>query len=178
MRRYLRHRYALAIPFVLLAAVTVVGGLLNSVDARGRVVDDFTDTGVADATITHGSRRTLTDRQGEFFLEDLPRTSIFRIDASGYRRTSAPTTANEIRLAPLSFTLQVNEEGAEGTRVPNPEVRQGDRLLASGSASGSVVVSPHPGKDVTLLVCAEGYAPREVRATGVLQTVTLAKGGS
>jgi hypothetical protein len=175
-----RHRNALAIPFVLLALVTLVGGIVNGVDARGRVVDDFTDKGIARATIQHGIRSTVSDAEGNFTLPSVPRTSRMRIDASGYLRTGAPPTQEEIRMSPLSVTIYVTEEGkAEpDNQVAAPQARspEGDKLLATGTATGQITVIPHPGRNAKLLICAEGFAQKEITVEGVLMQITLARG--
>ena len=57
----IQHRHALALPFVVLALVTLADGLVNSMDARGRVVDDLDDKPIAGATIAHGNRAVVSD---------------------------------------------------------------------------------------------------------------------
>jgi len=176
----LRHRHAIALPFVLLAIVALIGGVVNSVDARGRIVDGLTEKGVKDATITHGVRVVKTDEQGEFVMENVPRMSRVRIDRSGYLRTFAPTTAEEVRLSPLSVTIYATEEGKAPLEnvVPNPQARQGGKILATGNASGQIIVAPHPGKDATVLICAEGFESKEITVEGVLMQMTLKRGGT
>jgi len=176
----LRHRHAIALPFVLLAIVALIGGVVNSVDARGRIVDGLTEKGVKDATITHGVRVVTTDEQGEFVMENVPRMSRVRIDRSGYLRTFAPTTAEEVRLSPLSVTIYATEEGKAPPEnvVPNPQARQGGKILATGNASGQIIVAPHPGKDATVLICAGGFESKEITVEGVLMQMTLKRGGT
>lgn len=174
----LRHRHALALTFAALVLAALVGGAVNTVDARGVLVDDFTDRGVPGAKLTHGARTAKSDELGEFEFRALPRTSRLRIDASGYLRASASPTETEIRLSPLSVTIYVSEEGAPDARVRNPQARQGNKILATGNESGQITVIPHPGKDATLLICAEGYESRDLKVEGVLQQTTLKKGGS
>ena len=61
------HRYFLAVPFVLLLAITLIGGQLNSVDARGKVIDDSTGQPVAGVSITYGQNRgAVSARYGIF----------------------------------------------------------------------------------------------------------------
>lgn len=174
-----RHRHAIALPFVGLTIVAFIGGLLNDVDVRGRVVDDLTDRGIKNARIQHGVRATTTNADGEYALENVPRTSNLQIDAPGYLRTRGPATMEEIRMQPLSVTIYVSEEGApEEKRIPSPQTRQGVKILATGNESGQITVAPHPGKDAMVLICAEGYESKEIRVEGVLMQMTLSKGGT
>lgn len=176
----LRHSDAVAAPFVVLVLATVIGGLLNTTDARGRIVDDLTDQGVRDATITLGSRTTTTDAGGGFTLANVPRTSRFQVDALGYLRTSAPPGADEVRLRPLSLTIVAYDATkTEDARVKNPQARDAanTKILATGNASGQIIIAPHPGKDATFVVCGEGFEPTQVTAAGVSMRVGLTPGG-
>lgn len=175
----LQHRHVVAGSLALLLLVTLIGGMVNGSDARGYVVDDLTDRGVKDARLQHGTRTVATDENGEFIFPNLPRTSQLQINASGYLPTKAPTTADEIRLSPQSVTIQVSEEGAaEETRVKNPQARQGTKILSTGNESGQITISPHPGKDAVVVICAEGYESRELKVEGVRVQTTLKKGGT
>lgn len=163
----------------MLLVTTLAGGVLNTVDARGRILDEFTERGIANASLTHGVRRAMTDEQGEFVFPGLPRTSQLQIDASGYLRQRVPTTADEVRLSPLSVTIQVSEEGAaEEKPIRNPQARQGTKILSTGNESGQITTSPHPGKDAVVLLCAEGYESREIKIEGVRMRTTLKPGGT
>lgn len=173
-----RHRHLIEAPFAVLAVVVLAGGLLNSTDLRGQVLDELTERGVPDATVTHGTRSVKTDFDGGFVFLGLPRTSQIEIQASGYTRTKAPTTAYEIRLSPHSVTIHVSEDGAPETRVKAPQARQGAKILSTGNQSGQITVNPHPGKDAMLLICAEGYESKEIKVEGVLMEMTLRKGGT
>lgn len=175
----LQHRHVVAGSFALLLVVTLIGGLVNTIDARGYVVDELTGRGVEGARLEHGARAVRTDASGEFVFPGLPRTSQLRIDAPGYVATKAPTTAIEVRLSPHSATIKVTEEGApEEKPIPNPQARQGTKMLATGNQSGQITISPHPGKDAVVLVCAEGYESRELKIEGVRMQTTLKKGGT
>jgi hypothetical protein len=175
-----RHRYLVALPFAVILAAALVGGLVNTTDARARIVDDMTDLGVKDATITHGARSAKTDANGEFTIANVPRTSKYQVDALGYLRTSAPTTAEEIRLRPLSITIYAYDETkTTEDRVKNPQARDPDntKILASGNESGQIIVAPHPGKDAKVLVCAETFEPKVITVQGVLMQIGLMPGG-
>ena len=95
------------LPILVLFIATVIGGWVNTIDLHGRVVDDFTDSGIINASVTHGSRVVGTDVNGSFDFLNLPRQSRMRVDANAYLRTSVPTTQDEIRMTPTSWTVQV-----------------------------------------------------------------------
>lgn len=177
--RGLRHRHILLLPFALLVLVVIAGGVLNTTDARGQVIDDMTDIGVPDALITHGSRSTTTDQSGEFVLTGVPRTSLIHINARGYQVESVPSTADEIRLEAVSLTLYAWDDTEELREkgVPHPQVRLGDRILSTGNDSGQAVIAPHPGHRAKLFVCATGYESKEVEAEGVLMEITMTPSG-
>ena len=149
---------------------------MNTVDLRGRVVDDFTDKGIINAALTHGQRVVGTDVTGAFEFLSLPRQSKMRVDANAYLRTNVPTTQEEIRMTPTSWTVQVVEAGTTDKFIKKAEIRQGDTLLASTGEAVNAVVAPHPGKNAKVMICAEGYQAKEVTASGVLQTVELTSG--
>lgn len=177
----LRHRYLLAGPFVVILVAALVGGIVNSTDARARIVDDLTDQGIKDATITHGSRSAKTDANGEFAIPNVPRTSQYLVEAISYLRTRAPTTAEEIRLKPLSVTFLVYDETkTPDDRVNAPRARdpQNTRDISTGDAKGQIIYAPHPGKDAKVLICAEGFDPKEVTVVGVTMQVGLRPGGT
>ena len=164
------------LPILVLFIATVIGGWVNTIDLHGRVVDDFTDNGIINASVTHGSRVVGTDVNGSFDFLNLPRQSRMRVDANAYLRTSVPTTQDEIRMTPTSWTVQVVEAGTTDKFVKNAGVRQGDTELANTHDAVNAVVSPHPGKNAKVMVCADGYQAKEVTVTGVLQTVELTPG--
>ena len=164
------------LPILVLFVATVIGGWVNTIDLHGRVVDDFTDSGIINASVTHGSRVVGTDVNGSFDFLNLPRQSRMRVDANAYLRTSVPTTQDEIRMTPTSWTVQVVEAGTTDKFVKNAGVRQGDTELANTHDAVNAVVSPHPGKNAKVMVCADGYQAKEVTVVGVLQTVELTPG--
>jgi hypothetical protein len=172
----LRHRYLVYLPFVVLFVATVVGGWINTVDLSGRIVDDFTGDGVV-ASITFGQRDAKSDASGAFSFPNLPKTSRLTIDSPGYFRQTVPTTQTEIRLQPNSITLTVKEIGVTPDKpIDKAEVRQGDKLLGTTLTSGNAVISPHPGKDATLLICASGYDAKTITVRGVQMVVELIPG--
>ena len=164
------------LPILVLVIATLIGGWVNTIDLHGRVVDDFTDKGIINASITHGSRAVGTDLNGSFDFPNLPRQSRMRVDANAYLRTSVPTTQEEIRMTPTSWTALITEAGNPDKHIQKAEIRQGDTLLATSTEAVNTIVSPHPGKNAKVLICADGYQAKEVTVTGVLQTVELTPG--
>jgi hypothetical protein len=172
----LRHRYLVYLPFVLLFVGTVVGGWINTVDLRGRVVDDLSNEGIV-ASITFGQRDAKTDTTGAFFFPNLPKTSRLVVDSPGYFRATVPTTLEEIRLSPNSLTVVVKEIGVTPEKpIEGASIRQGDKELGKTLNSGISVISPYPGKDATLLICATGYDAKTITARGVKMDVELIPG--
>ncbi len=166
------------LPIVVLFIATVIGGWVNTIDLSGRVVDDFTDEGIINASLTHGSRTVGTDVNGSFEFPFLPRQSKLRVDANAYLRTSVPTTQDEIRMTPSSWSALIVEAGSPDKPIQKADIRQGDHVLVTSTEAVNTVIFPHPGKNAKVLVCAEGYESKEVTVTGVLQTVELTPGGS
>lgn len=166
------------LPIFVFILATAIGGWVNTIDLHGRVLDDFTDQGIINASLTHGSRAVGTDATGAFDFPSLPRQSRMRVDANGYLRTSAPTTQEEIRMTPLSWTAVIVEFGNPDKHVEKAEIRQGTTVLATSSQAVNTIVSPHPGRSVKVLVCAPGYISKDVDVKGVIQTIELAQGGT
>jgi hypothetical protein len=164
------------LPILVLVIVTVLGGWVNTIDLHGRVVDDFTDKGIINAALTHGQRGVSTDVNGSFDFPNLPRQSKMRVDANAYLRTNVPTTQEEIRMTPTSWTVQVVEAGTTDKFIKNADIRQGDTVLASTKDAVNAVVAPHPGKNAKVMICAEGYQQKDVTVSGVLQIVELTPG--
>lgn len=176
MERYQRHRYALVLPFLLLAVITLAGGVLNGVTASGRLLDDYTGDPVKDGELTLGRRKAWSAEDGSFRMESVPRTTSIRVDAGGYFRTHAPPEGGDVRLAPNSVTAQVNVEGADPVvGVPAAQFRQELRLLATANPTGGANIAPHPGRDAKLTVCAKGFKTKEVAVRGVTLVVLLAR---
>jgi hypothetical protein len=180
IRPLARHRVVSLVPIVLFALATLVGGWLNGVEMRGHVVDDFTNDPVGTAgpaKITLGSRSVTADPStGVFTFPGIPRESKVSVDAPGYLRTGVPPTQDEIRMSPLSFTIQVNEAGNPDKHIAKAEIRQGTTVLDTTNDSGNKVLSPYPGKDAKLLICASGYDQKEVTIHGVVGTFELTPG--
>jgi len=166
------------LPIVVLFLSAVIGGWVNTVDLRGRVIDDFTDKGIINASLTHGQRSVGTDVNGNFEFPNLPRQSRMRVDANAYLRTGVPTTQEEIRMKPTSWTAIIVEFGNPNKHIQKAEIRQGTTVLATSGEGVNTIVSPHPGKNAKVLVCAEGYVSQEVDINGVLQTIELGQGGT
>ncbi len=180
MPTWLRHRHLVYLPFAVLLVGTIALGQLNSVDARGVAVDMSTGEPVKDVPIVFGSRQTVTDAEGRYELLSLPRGA--RVTARprfSYSQQSVPAEATRIELPPITLNLQVNEKGTEPPKgVGKPEVRQNDKVLGTGTDTGSVVVVPYPEIGSKLLVCAAGYRSLEIEARGTIRTIELEFGGA
>jgi hypothetical protein len=166
------------LPILVLFIATVLGGWVNTIDLRGRVVDDFTDKGIINASVTHGNRVVGTDVNGDFEFPNLPKQSRMRVDANAYLRTSVPTTQEEIRMTPTSWSAIIVEAGNPDKHIEKADIRQGTTVLATSTTAVNTIVSPHPGKGAKVLVCAEGYQSKDVDVVGVLQTIELTPGGT
>src|SRR5713226_9390261 len=143
MRRYRRHRYALVVPFVLLALATLVGGAANTVDARGRVVDDTSAEPIAGVGVTYGHRVAVSDADGAYLIADVPRGARLAAQKPGYSRAvSVAAEVGEIRLSPLSIAFTVKDETTR-QGIPQPEARQREKLLSKGGETGEVNVAPY-----------------------------------
>ncbi|MDE3101999.1 MAG: hypothetical protein KGJ98_07145 [Chloroflexota bacterium] len=173
-----RFRWGPFVPFVVLAVVMVAGGLVNSVDARARVVDDTDSTPVTDIAVYYGSRAVVVDKDAYFTMNDLPRDAHLVAQKPGYGRSILTPGQSELRLVPLTITFEV-KDATTGKGVDTPEARQpSDVRVGQGTNSGEMVVGPYPSRDKPVLICAKGYDPQEVTAHGVLMTVTLQPGTS
>ena len=180
MSRYLRHRYFIYLPVVLLFFATwLVGYFANTVSAHGVAVDMSTGEPVGDVPILFGQRRTVTDAQGNYELLNLPRGArISAVPRFSYGQQTVAAETTRIELPPITLNLQVDQKGTDPPfGVKDPQVRQGDRVLGTGTDTGSVVVVPYPEVGSKLLVCAAGYQTLEIEARGVLRTVELIFGG-
>lgn len=184
----LRHRHLLAAPFVVILLLTLVGGLANSMDARGRVVDDLTDEPIPGTRLVHGPRQVTSDERGEYVFPNVPRTSKLEVrPPSGYGLTSVLTTVEEIRLDPLTLTIYAFDEAKDLETGPakNPQARPlaNDKILATGDEFGQIIIAPHPATDQggsqrRILVCGEGFEAKEVDVKGVVMRVPLKAGGT
>src|SRR5467141_3325770 len=146
------HRNASVLPILVLFIATVLGGWVNTIELHGRVVDDFTDQGLINATVTHGSRSVGTDANGDFVFPFLPRQSKLLVDRNAYLRTSVPTTQEQIRMTPTSWTALIIEAGAPDKHIKKADIRQGDKVLATSGDAVNTIVAPHPGKNAVVLV--------------------------
>ncbi len=180
IRRFQGYRLASLFPVLLIGLVTLVGGWLNGVDMRGHVLDDFTSDPIGTfgpARITHGQRSMTADPStGTFTFPGLPRESKVTVDAPGYLRTSVPVTVDEIRMSPATFTIQVNEAGNPDKHIAKADIRQGTTSLGVTNDGGNQVLSPYPGRDAKVLICAAGYDQKEVAIRGVAGTFELTPG--
>ena len=180
IRSLARHRVAPLAPILFLVLATLIGGWLNGVDMRGRVVDDLTSESIGAggvARITHGARTVTADPStGTFEFPGIPRESRVKVEAPGYFQAGAAPTEEEIRLQPNSFTIQVNEAGDPNKHIASVDIRQGTTVLGTTNEGGNKVLSPYPGKDAKLLLCAADYDQKEITIHGVLGTFELTAG--
>ena len=64
-----------------------------------------------------------------------------------------------------------------GTRmIAKADIRQGTTDLGQTNDGGNTVISPYPGKDAKLLICADGYDQKEVTIHGVAGTFEITPG--
>ena len=165
----MRHRNYAYVLVVLVAAVTLIGGALNDVTARGRVLDESTGDPIAGAQVVYGIRVVLTDADGNYVLDHLPRGARFSIQPRGYDPATGDTSTTEVKLHPFALSLQVNERdsGDPPKPVAKPEIRQGDtRVGGPGTDDGSVVAAPYPQIGSQLLVCAPDHDTLTIEARG------------
>jgi hypothetical protein len=177
MSRYARFRYLIFLPFAVFFFGTWLGGyFLNTVDARGVVIDDTTNGPVGPIVVNYGQRAFSTGDDSRYELFNLPRGAQLKAQKPGYGVGSASAEASELRLTPVTLTFQVWQEGTDPKQgVPNPELRQGTTVLGKGTDTGSVVAVPYPDRSQPVLVCAIGYDGKNVDAKGVTMEVTLHK---
>jgi len=174
----MRRRLPVFVPFALLFLVTLFGGQVNRVDARGVVIDSSTQQPVPGVSITFSANRgAVSDDQGGYFIANLPLDAHLRTSAPGYPPVTAAATDKQIRLTPGTLTLQVNEEGTTDTRVPGVEVRQGTTVLSKCSADpcGQLVIDLATNGIVgqKAVVCAPGHDSKEIELKGVTLVTTL-----
>src|SRR5207249_9168067 len=117
---------------------------------HGRVVDDTTSDPVGTAgpaTISHGARTMTADPStGVFVFPNLPRESKVGVDANGYLRTGVPTTQEEIRLSPLSYTIYVNAAGDPTKHIAKADIRQGTTDLGMTNDGGNLSSARTPAR--------------------------------
>ena len=179
-RRFQPYRLASLLPILLLGLATLIGGWLNGVEMRAHVVDDLTSESIGPAgpaKITLGARTVIADPStGTFTFPGVPRESRVKVEAPGYFQNGALPTEEEIRMQPNSFTIQVNDAGDPNKHLASVDIRQGTTDLGITNEGGNKVLSPYPGKDAKLLLCATGYDQKEITIHGVLGTFELTPG--
>lgn len=144
-----------ALAIVAFAAVTLVGGIANTVEGEGRLVHDWTDEPVV-GWVTHGDRRVDTDEQGRFSLGVVPRDTLLRAFALGYGRVDYRAPREVVRMTPAVLTLFVKDMFTQ-ENVANPEVYRVDgTFIQRGTISGNISFV-HPGRAVEIDICAAGY---------------------
>jgi hypothetical protein len=180
MAQFLRFRYLVFLPFAVFFFGTWIGGyFLNTVNARGVVIDDTTNGPVGPVVVSYGQRAFSTGDDSRYELFNLPRGAVVKSQKSGYGPGSAPAEASEIRLTPFTLTFQVWQDGTDPkVGVANPELRQGTTVLGKGTETGSVVAVPYPDRAKPVLVCALGYDGKSIEAKGVTMELTLVKNPS
>ena len=155
----------------ILATTLVAGNLFLTIDARGHVLDDWNDTPIAGAQIRFGSRAAVSDADGNFVIQNVPRGASLNVRATTYVSTDVPAgDAGDIRLQPATLNITVLDSQT-GLGVKSPEVRKDNQTLRVGTESGDIAIA-HPGKDVTFTICAEKYTPKDFHTT---QTHLVAK---
>ncbi len=157
----------------LLAAVTLAGGVYNSVDATGYVVDNWTNQPLK-AEIRLGKRIVGTAEDGSFDFGAVPRGSGLQARAQGYGVVNFDAGQREIRMTPATLNLKVVDRTDTG--IGFPEARKGDRVIGRGTESGNMVIAPHPGRDEPFTVCAKDLGPVEFKSHSVVDKVTLPVG--
>src|SRR5437588_1667106 len=168
------HRYALLVPFAVIVLGLLLGGVLNHVDAHGRIIDDTNGQPIPGVSVTYGSRATETDAEGRYVIDNLPRFASLTTQHKYYGRNAVSAEAPELRLVPLTITFEVHD-AATGEGADTPEARQpADVQVGKGTTSGEMVVAPFPNRNVPLLICAKNYKSTEVQPKGNLQNVDLA----
>jgi hypothetical protein len=167
------HRYALITPFALILLIILIGGQVNRVDAHGRIIDDTSNDPISGVAITYGSRSTVSDAEGRYVMDNLPRGATLATSHKYYGRNGVAADKGELRLVPLTITFEVHD-AATGKGVDTPEARQpADVQVGKGTVTGEMVVGPYPARDVPLLICAKNYQPLEVKPKGNQQNVDL-----
>ena len=163
-------------PLISLVAIIVTalvaGNFFFTVDAHGRVVDDWNNTPLPGAQILYGSRIAIADDGGNFVMQHVPLGASLNVRATTYAATDVPAgDVGEVRLTPATLNITVLDS-ATGLGVKSPEAHKGNETLRVGSESGDIAIA-HPGKDVTFTICAAKYTPQDVHTTLTHLTVKL-----
>src|SRR5258708_30262205 len=140
----MRHRNYVYLLVLLIPAVTLVGGWLNDATAQGRVLDESTGDPVVGAQVIYGIRVTLTNADGTYTVEHLPRTARLAIQSRGYNPGTADLTTSGVKLHPFSLSLQVNEanSGDPPKRPANPEIRSGATRAGGPATENAAGLAP------------------------------------
>jgi hypothetical protein len=169
----MRHRNYVYLLVLLVPLIALIGGWFNDTTARGRVVDESSGDPVVGAQVIYGIRVTLTNGDGTYVVEHLPRGARLVIQDRGYDPGNADATTPDVTLHPFALSLQVNEanSGDPPKPVPSAEIRQGDtRVGGPGTDTGSVVAAPYPQIGSQLLVCAPAHDTLTIEARGGAET--------
>jgi hypothetical protein len=173
MRSLVSRKHAVYLPLLVLFLGTLIGGQLNRVDARGRIIDDTTDLPIPDVTVSLGSRATVTDADGRYQLDNLPRGSRLDTNHRYYGRHPVSPEQTELRIVPLTVTLHVHD-AYTSKGVDTPEARQpDDTQIGKGTVSGEMVIGPYPPTGSQILICAKNYQPQRLVPRGPEMTVEL-----
>jgi hypothetical protein len=148
----------------IIVTALLLGNLFLTVDAHGRVMDDWNNTPIKGAQILFGSRTAIADDDGNFVMQNVPRGASLNVRATTYASADVPAgDVGEVRLRPATLNITVLDS-ATGLGVKNPEAHKGDQTLRVGTETGDIAIA-HPGKDETFLVCAAKYTSKEVHTT-------------
>jgi len=165
-------------PMLLLLAVALIGGWVNTVPAHGVIVDDATGNPVVPQDVSFGARHYPVGADGVYDIANLPRGARITIIASGYARADVPAEQTEVRLTTSIISVQVNDAATAAgapVPVPNPHARIGDTEVGSGTTSGSMAIAPAPTKGTQILICAKDYASATITSGPPDVVVTLQK---
>ena len=172
----MRFRYIVFVPFLVLLFGTWIGGyFLNTVSAAAVVVDSSTGEPVSDVPVVYGERRTTTDADGRFAMDDLPLGARLLVQPRfSYADQEVPATATRVELAPSLLEIKVVQKNVlPETPVKKAEARQNDKQLATGGDDGNIAIAPYPEVGSKILICAPDYQSTEVEARGTQITVGL-----
>ncbi len=161
------------ITFGLLVAVSIGGGLYNSIEVRGYLLDDWTEQPVK-GEVRLGKRVISTAEDGSFDVGMVARGTSLQARALGYGSVEFGPGEREIRMTPVTLNLRVVDRTDTG--IPAVEARRGDRVIGRGTESGNMVIAPHPGRDEPFILCAAEFGPQEVRSHSTTEKVTLQPG--
>jgi hypothetical protein len=126
-------------------------------------------------SVRFGSRQTVTDADGRYAIDNVPRGAKIDTTHRYYGKHTVPPEQTELRIIPLTITFHVRDQYQPAKGVDTPEARQpDDTQIGKGTATGEMVVGPYPVIGSTVLICAKDYASTQVLAKGVEMDVQLA----